>query len=140
MTGRIAVFLLLAISLAGCGETQTALHNPIKGEVKLDGQPMESGTIMFRPLDGVKGQAVSATIKAGRYELAASEGPAVGGHHVEVRGVHKTGKMIQKPLAPKGEMVEEEGESVAAKFNTKSDLKADIKVGDNVANFDVTSK
>jgi hypothetical protein len=134
------VFLFLSVSLAGCGDNSNSGHNPIKGEVKLNGQPMESGTIMFRPIEGGKGQAVSGTIKAGHYEIASAEGPAVGPHHVEVRGVRKTGKMIQKPLAPKGELVEEEAESVSERFNSRSDLKADIKAGDNVANFDVKSR
>lgn len=137
---RVAVFLVLAASLTGCGGNPTASHNPIKGEVKLDGQPMESGSIMFRPVNEGKGQAVSAPIVAGRYEVGTADGPAVGPHRVEIRGTRKSGKMIQKALAPKGELIEEQVEAVSPKFNTQSELMADVKAGENVANYEVKSK
>ena len=58
MFRRISVFLVLAASLAGCAGDKPASHNPIKGEVKLDGQPMENGSIMFRPIGDGKGKIV----------------------------------------------------------------------------------
>ncbi|WP_439624469.1 hypothetical protein [Gemmata sp.] len=139
MNPRIALSLLLVAPLAGCGEP-AGDHNPITGEVRLDGEPLHAGTVMFRPADGVKGQAVFAAVANGRYTVPAAAGPAVGPHRVEVRGLKRSGKAVQKPLAPKGDTAEEMVEAVAAKFNTRSELTVEVKPGENVADFEVTSK
>lgn len=139
MKFRIVSFPFLALLLAGCGDVSTP-RNSIKGEVKLDGQPMAKGSIMFLPTGEGKGQAVVAPIVGGRYEIVAAQGPAVGRYRVEIRGTRKSGKMIPKAMAPPGEMIEEEVEAVAAKYNAQSELTTDVKAGENVANFDVKSK
>jgi hypothetical protein len=59
---------------------------------------------------------------------------------VEIRALKKTGKMVQKPFARQGDMMEEIGAAVAPRYNSDSTLKFEIKPGDNTADFAVESK
>ncbi len=72
--------------------------------------------------------------------LSGAKGPAIGWNRVEIQAVRKTGKMVQNPLGPKGQMVEMEAGAVAPRFNGSSTLKFEVKPGDNKADFDVQSK
>lgn len=65
---------------------------------------------------------------------------SVGPHLVKITGTKKTGKKMQKPLAPKGEMIEEEIEAVGAAYNSKTQLKQTVNAGDNKVDFAVKSK
>ena len=139
MKYRIIAVLPLLFAFLGCSDSP-ADHNAIRGEVKVDGQPIERGMIMFVPLPGAKGQTAAGPIKDGKYDISAEAGPTVGTQRVEIHSTRKTGKKIQKAFAPKGEMVDEEGEGVAKRFNSASKLTTDVKAGENVANFQVESK
>lgn len=134
-----AAGLLLSLLTAGCGKG-VAGRGAIQGDVKLDGKPLEQGSILFTPTEGTKGVVTGGEIKNGHFQLAGKDGPAAGWNRVEIRAVRKTGKMVQKPLAPQGEMVEEYAEAVAPKFNSSSTLKIEVKPGENKADFEVTSK
>lgn len=134
----LAGCLILVAFGVGCAK-EPANRGSIQGEVKLDGKPLEQGSILFTPTDGAKGTVTGGEIKNGRYQRAAKDGPAIGKNLVQIRAVRKTGKMVQKPMAKQGEMVEEYGEAVAPQFNTGSTLKIEVKAGENTANFDVTS-
>jgi hypothetical protein len=136
---RLLGCLLLLALLAGCGKND-GNHNAIQGDVKLDGKPLEQGSILFTPTEGTKGVVTGGEINNGHYQLAGKNGAAAGWNRIEIRAVRKTGKMVQKPLAPQGEMVEEYGEAVAPKFNSSSTLKVEVKPGENKADFEVTSK
>lgn len=58
------ILLMLPLWAAGCGESQTT----ISGKVTYNGQPIEAGTISFRPADG-KGQVFAAEIVDGLYSI-----------------------------------------------------------------------
>lgn len=83
---RLAAFVgvgLLCLGLAGCGAAEgkrVAVH----GEVTLDGQPLPKGMIYFVPPPGHLGAKAGAVITAGRYEIAAEQGPGLGKMLVEI--------------------------------------------------------
>ena len=81
-------------------------------------------------------------ITNGTYGLSGLDGPAIGVNRVEVQAVRKSGKMVQNPYAPKGQgqLIEMETGAVAPRFNVSSTLKAEVKPGDNTANFEVQSE
>ena len=135
---RFTLVLCLAIlALAsGCGQKGPS-QGAISGAVSLDGKPIEHGSILFRPIEGTKGSVSGGQIENGRYKLS---GVAAGWNRVEISAIRKTGRMVQKPFAKRGETVEEQAEAVAAQFNTNSTLKIDIKPGDNSEDFKVASK
>ncbi len=133
----LAVILLSAA--IGCGKADSN-RGSVSGEVKLDDKPLEQGSILFTPVDGTKGTVAGGEIKNGKYQLSGEKGPALGKNSVAIRAVRKTGKMVQKPMAPRGEMTEELAEAVAPRFNSSTTLSFEVKPGANTGNFDVQSK
>jgi hypothetical protein len=133
--------LLLAVLMIvpGCGKKGTN-QGAVSGAVKLDGQLLEQGSILFTPIEGTTGVVSGGPIEKGRYQLSGAACAAVGGNRVEIRAVRKTGKMVRTPFGPPGEMVEELANAIPPQFNSASTLKVDIKPGDNTANFEVTSR
>jgi hypothetical protein len=134
------VVMVLGVA-AGCGQkVQGPERATIAGTVKLDGQPIEYGSILFTPDAGVRGTAAGATIRNGRYELTAEKGPTLGANRVVIRALTKSGRKVQSPTARTGEMIDEMVESVAPAFNSETKLKFEIKSGSNTADFEVCSK
>ena len=134
--GLLLVSLLVAL---GCGK-DGANRGAISGEVTLDGQPFEQGSILFTPIEGTKGTVAGGEIAKGRYQLSGKAGPTVGWNSVEIRAVRKTGKMVPMPFPSRGKMIEEQVEAVPPRFNSASTLKFEVKPGDNTADFAVESK
>lgn len=131
------LFAGLLLLSAGCGDNQVR----IRGNVTLDGKPIDTGAITFIPNDLSKGQTAGASITLGEFQVVGNNLPPPGLYRVEIRGQKKTGKQIPagSPLPP-GTMVEETIEAVPAKYNYKSELKQELKTGDNNINFELTSQ
>jgi len=129
----VLVAVLLA-GIPGCGPGDRA---SVSGKVTLDGHAVEDGVISFV---GGKGGSDSAwsKIQDGSYAIAAGKGPALGANRVEIRWSRKTGKKL--PAVPPAPASEEVAEAVPERYNTKSELKADIKPGANELNYDLKSK
>lgn len=134
-----AVGLAFALLALGCGKGD-ANRGTVSGAVTLDGKPLEQGSILFTPIEGTKGVVAGGQIQNGQYRFVGATGPAIGMNRVEIQAMRKNGKMIPKPMGAPGEMVEGSEQAVAARFNSESTLKIEIKPGENTANFDVTSK
>ncbi|MEO8494687.1 MAG: hypothetical protein ABI614_06435, partial [Planctomycetota bacterium] len=89
VTGLLAVLLL---SAAGCGGSANI---PIKGEVTIDGQPVEGpATIVFYPEKGTESPSASGEIVDGKYEIPVDKGPSAGLFRVEITWPKPTGKKI----------------------------------------------
>jgi len=132
-------FLLagLLFLTAGCGDNQVR----IRGNVTLDGKPIDTGAISFIPNDLSKGQTAGASITLGEFQVVGNNLPPPGLYRVEIRGQKKTGKQIPAGSpSPPGTMLEETIEAVPAKYNYKSELKQELKSGDNNINFELTSQ
>lgn len=138
---RLSVMLLLTLFLstglgAGCRKNDAG-RAAIGGEVRLDGKPLEKGSILFVPIDGTKGAATGGPIENGRYQLPRQAGAAVGWNRVEIRATRSTGKMIQ--YAPGTSPSMEILQLVAPQFNAKSTLKINVQPETNTSNVDVAS-
>ena len=132
-------FVALSILASGCGKVD-ANRAAITGEVALDGQILQQGSIVFTPTDGTKGTTAGGTIANGRYQLTSNAGPSVGWNRVEIRALRKTGKQIPAPFPARNKMTEEQVEAIPSQFNTESKLKVEVQRGENTADFKVTSK
>jgi len=96
----ITVGLLL---ISGCGSGRST----VSGEVTFDGQPLDSGSIVFLPADGI-GPSRGATIENGKFAFAAAEAPSPGKKIVKITGSMKTGRQVQASApAPQGMMIDE---------------------------------
>jgi hypothetical protein len=73
---RYLIFiLLLLLSFSGCSNNNPQGRVPIRGEVTLDGNPLEKGEISFRSVEGSKPLvATGAQIKDGKFSLQAKDG------------------------------------------------------------------
>ena len=82
---RIALASLSLIGLGllgGCGGNPLG-RNPISGTVKVDGVPLEKGTISFQPLED--GQTSSgAVISGGNYAIPRDKGLPAGSYRVSI--------------------------------------------------------
>lgn len=113
---RCAALAVLSVSAAGCADDGLV---PINGSVQVDGEPLELGTITFKPVDG-NGPTAEAVIQAGVYTVSIAPGLKT----VEVRSHKKVGEQFpwgkDNPPAPIYEDV------VPARYNTKSKLQCEI--------------
>jgi hypothetical protein len=131
--GGIAIGMCLA-TLAGCrGENRAA----VEGKVTLDGTAID-GAINFVSTDGKSVAGASGEIRAGHYSFSAARGPVVGTYRVEVRSVRKTGKVHRAP--PPANQIEEWADIIPVRYNSQSELKAEIKPGENQVDFDLKTK
>src|SRR5439155_468871 len=134
LTLWVGFWLACAVSLAGCSQgTQAA----VSGKVTLDGSPLDDATVSFVPMTGGQRSAAWAAIRDGRYTISASSGLGIGRFRVEIRALRSTGGKINQndPTLPAPAR-----EAVPARYNSKSELFAEIKPGDNVADFKLKSK
>ena len=129
--GAVAVLGLAALaSVAGCAPAGAT----VSGKVTLDGAPLEDGHISFVPKAGGQKQAGWATIIGGKYAIPASSGLGTGAFRVEIRAPRATGEKSNDPTLISAKEV------VPARYNSRSELVADVQPGQNVANFDLKSK
>ena len=101
---------------------------------KIDGQPVEKGSIAVIP---EKGPTAGAEIKGGSYQIPVETGPVLGKSRVEIKATHKTGKQIEagSPFPP-GTMTDE---IVLLEFKNEDSLTVDVKSGENEKDFSLTS-
>jgi hypothetical protein len=102
-------FLILAASIAGCGQSG------------VDGQPMENVDVTFQP-DEMRPASYGRTDASGHYELGYKrgvQGALLGQHTVRIRSLDAKTPQI------------------AAQFNAQSELRREVKAGQNEFDFDV---
>ncbi|QDS86924.1 hypothetical protein EC9_10990 [Rosistilla ulvae] len=125
LTASTALCAVLALLLAGCGgpSDQPDL-GLVTGVVSVDGAPVESLLVTFVPDNGRPSSGV--TDAQGQYELnyiGDSMGAKVGHHKVQISTLD-----IGEPNRPKKEML-------PSKYNTQTELTADVKAGENKLDF-----
>ena len=129
--------LLLSLPSALCGCSGAAKDNipklgKVKGTVTLDSKPVADIMVTFTP-DGARPSG-GKTDASGNYTLMFNdtlEGAAVGSHKVR----------LMKVIAPGAPLTPENNPQTAipAKYFMNSQLTAEVKEGDNVLNFELTS-
>jgi hypothetical protein len=122
---------MVALS-GGCGGGPA--QSKVKGTVSLNGKPLDTGVIHFYPQSDAGGPSASADIKDGLYQLQTGIGPmkvVINSHQV----IGKR-KLYDTPDSP---VVEDTRDILPARYNMKSELKADLVAGDNEVNFDLQS-
>lgn len=131
----IAAVILLGLLVTGCGGSGEGMS--VKGKVSLDGQAVDAGSIVFLPSGGA-GSKASAAIEQGQYTVPPEEGLKPGTYRVELSWFKPTGRKIES--SDPGIMMDETREAFPAKFNTHSTLTAEITSGENVKDFELSSK
>ncbi len=115
MVLRIFIGCLAVSFLAGCGGEPKLPEYTVKGTVKYDGKPLESGSVVLDPIDGVGG-AASGGIQNGTFELKSQPGKK----KVRITAVRETGEKDQY-----GELISES--YIPSKYNDETTLEFEVK-------------
>lgn len=115
----------------GCGDGSSLPK--VSGSVSVDGQPVDKGSISFIPVVG-QGPTTGAEILAGKYTSLAPLGES----KVEIRVPRVVGKkkLYDTADSPVQDVMEE---LLPAKYNEKTDLRFESKLGRNEKNWDLTT-
>jgi hypothetical protein len=115
------VVTIICVMLPGC-ERRISLN----GDVSLDGNPIQTGTILFDSVDG-QGPTVGGQIEDGKYQVVGDAAYLVGKKTVRISALHKTGRQIASgPPSPPGTMVDEIKPYIPAIYNVKSGLSCEV--------------
>lgn len=136
--GRIRfLFPLLCLISVGCSDTPSDQPDlgTVTGTVTMDEKPLAGVMVVFSPEEGRS--SMGTTDDAGKYELVYvgdTKGAKIGTHKISI-------------ATAQSDSSEEEGgagaapfkETIPAKYNTKSTLTEEVKAGENVFDFQLTS-
>lgn len=122
------LFCGLAIGCGGSVDGPQTVR--LEGTVKFNGQPVESGEILFRPVNG--GASGAARIEGGKFSLDST----LGAKRVEITARRSTGQA--ESLASGEESVVTE-QYVPTKYNQKSELTLNVSEAKDDVSFDLTS-
>lgn len=123
--------LLLALGCSPKVEDQPDLGS-VSGIVKMDEKPLPKALVVFAPESGRSSTGI--TNDKGEYQLQylfKVRGAVIGPHKVQITTYYED---EDSPAALKSK------ESIPAKYNSKSELKAEVEAGKNVFDFDLKSK
>lgn len=128
----LAVFVMAGVT--GCGSSGGGPKEyPVTGTVKFDGTPVETGQILFRATERDK-RGYSGSITNGAYDLKAEAGKMT----VQITASRiipgKFDESNPGEKSPVGEMY------IPARYNTQTELTAEVKPGKNSIDFDLKSE
>lgn len=118
----VLTLVLVASGVAGCSQGDHPPLGHVTGRVTIGGEPLSGAAIMFLPDNGRP--AVGTTDKEGNYELMYLDG---------VKGC-KVGPATIGFAVPTGGAT---SHAIPAKYMNKSDLKRDVKDGNQKFDFDL---
>ncbi len=128
------------LGLAGCGGSSDELpREEVSGEVTLDGQPLDSGSISFMPGSPEIATQGGSTIADGSYSIPEDLGLVPGAYTVRITSnlgdttpaEDETGMPGMPPPPPK--------EALPPQYNIQSTLKAEVKTGGpNTFDYELT--
>jgi hypothetical protein len=131
-----------AVNLAGCGGPGDRPEiGQVTGTVTMDGAPLKGVQVMFSPTQGRP--ATGVTNAEGKYKLRyvrETFGTKIGKNSVQIGATEgedepESGDDATPTKKKKGGKVQ-----IPARYNTKTELEADVKAGENVFDFKLESK
>ena len=126
--GRRVILALGCTMLAGCGSSARVTAT---GMVTFDGQPVETGAIVFQPLDRTA-TPHGTLINAGRYSVLCLSGR----HRVQIRGTRPVDESRVPRTMPRLGSAAVREDYIPAAYNTASTLEVEVVAGrTNVFDF-----
>jgi hypothetical protein len=133
----ITVSLSLGISLIalaiGCNREGLPGLGRVTGTITMDGKPVPNALVSFEPVDGSGATAMGRTDEQGKYELwysRGNKGAKTGEHLVRINTYEETGEDDGRQI---------QRETIPARYNAKTELKATVKSGSNTLDFELKS-
>jgi hypothetical protein len=126
--------LLIVATCLGPGCSAPSTTGEVVGTVTLDGKPVDSGTVQFKPVDGQTSTA-GATIDKGKFSVVVP----IAKHRVEISATQLAsgGNAAAARHSDAGYATVE---LIPAKYNRNSELTMDVKSGRNERSFDLKSR
>jgi hypothetical protein len=116
--------LLALAAIVGCNSADAG-RAAISGKVTFDGQPLQSGEIVFEPQGA--GRLGIAQIVDGAYQMPPQQGPTPGKYLVRITANRPSGKAVQPAADPSGRSSGVAYEQyIPAKYNEKSTTTVDV--------------
>ena len=115
--------------VSGCAGGSDLPLGRVSGQVTLDGEPLSGASVKFTPVGDGRG-SFGSTDASGMYSLEYTyekSGALVGEHLVVINSAEKDDESIKDPVVPE-------------QYNTKFELKADVKPGKNRYDFKLNSQ
>lgn len=131
---QLAVVLVAASLLAGCGGSSGPELATVEGTVTMDGKPLQDAQVTFRPEQGAP--SFGRTDENGYYTLSftrSREGAEIGKHTVEVSTARSADPDADPP-------VEGRPETVPARYNVDSELTKTVEAGHNEIPIELSSE
>lgn len=152
LSNRFWLFATLSLIATGCGGSDRLSRVPVTGTVKLDGNPLEKGTILFRPSTGRSGRGKienGKIVSVGTYNI--DDGIVPGQHKVAIQPIPDLptttfSLMDPEPQAERPRSQPKKPKKRSARIPSKygsfdrSGLTADISDTDNELTFELTSQ
>jgi hypothetical protein len=105
--------------------------------VRVDGQPLDVGSISFIPTNHDQQRVSGGGILDGAYLVDEARGANAGLYRVEIRWAKKTGRKYRDPDS--GELLDERKEGLPARYHEKSELTAEVSEKKTTFDFDLKS-
>jgi len=93
---RLLILCLCLCFVAGCGDGGPS-RVPVSGMVKVNGEPLAKGSIVFTPTAGTTGPRSAGVIENGAYRIPEGDGPMIGKLRVEIRADQDLGFQLDDP-------------------------------------------
>lgn len=128
----LALPVVLMLVAAGCAQKPKGMPDlaPVTGVVTMDGKPLPKVTVAFT--NDANGQvSFGGTDDAGKFELTYSgrhKGASIGANTVRIT------TSTDNPVGPEWK------DPIPAKYNKKTELKADVQPGGVLIDFELSSK
>ena len=137
-----ARWLVAGVSLccvAGCDRGYEGDRRyPLSGTVRVDGEPLDVGTISFIPADEKKQRVSGGPISNGVYSVEEIIGANAGQYRVEIHWQKKTGRQVPDPVT--GDLYDERKEGLPKRFHQESELEAEVSADQTKFDFDLKTK
>jgi hypothetical protein len=134
---------LVLLTSVGCGGSNDPYARvPISGTVKLDGEPLMRGYLVFEPKSGEPTQS-GGMIQDGSFDVPIEKGPVPGTYSVAIFSGADDPATSGPGGTPDGSVPAGKlrGERVPRKFNIESTLVREVTAdGENKFDFDLSSK
>jgi hypothetical protein len=134
------LWILGIAMLAGCGPRSDRLE--VTGNVKLDGVPLDQGSIRFTSTGSEKLIASGATISNGEFYLPQEKGLPPGAYLVDISSPDTSAPLaVQKSAPGEPTLPPTARERIPAEYNSESKHTIDVTAdGDNHFAFDIHSR
>ncbi|NLF71831.1 MAG: carboxypeptidase regulatory-like domain-containing protein [Candidatus Anammoximicrobium sp.] len=135
-----AMLSCLLVTSLGCGSGNPLNRQAVSGNVTLDGQPLDQGTIELVPTSSEQGVLSGGMIADGSFQVAADKGLPPGTYTVRIYSTETSAAGAAPPAGADIAPAQPAKERIPARYNSQSELKAEVKDGEsNTFTFDLKS-